>query len=310
VLWDQVRSLYGQSFDARIFTCSPDNQGKTTIRFADGINGARLPSGRDNIRATYRNGLGCDGNVAARTLTTLLDRPVGLKKAFNPGPALGGAEPENISKARTNAPNTVRTFGRIVSLTDFEDCAREYAAVAKARATWVWDGIQQAVHLTVAGDDGAIVTDEMYTNLIADLNARRHPHRKLQVARSYGRVAVQVSARLLIDPDHLAEEVQSAAVRTLQDYFDFERLDLGQSIHLSGVFNVLQRVPGVTAVDIDRLQYKDDIQRVAHGATTDPVQKHLPIYSARITCPASGTVAPAEMAFIETPAEDIAITTP
>src|SRR5215210_106896 len=152
-----------------------------TVRFGNGIDGARLPTGRNNVVATYRQGLGRDGNVGPNTLTTLLDRPVGLKSVTNPTEARGGADPESLDEARTNAPNTVRTFGRVVSLRDFEDAAREFAGVAKARANLEWDGLEQVVRLIVAGDKGAAVTGETKKNLVKDLNSRRDANRKLVV---------------------------------------------------------------------------------------------------------------------------------
>ena len=170
VLWREVRNLYGHGSDERVYTTSVDNEGKMAVRFGDGKTGARLESGRDNVVATYRQGIGEDGNnVRAGSLSTLLDRPVGLKSGANPAGTAGGADPETLQEARANAPNTVRTFGRIVSLRDFEDAAREFAGVAKARANWEWDGEEQIVHLTVAGDGGAEIVDKPYENLVKDL---------------------------------------------------------------------------------------------------------------------------------------------
>ena len=48
--------------------------GKTTIEFGDGVTGARLPTGQDNVRAIYRKGIGLDGIVSAGQLTSLLTR--------------------------------------------------------------------------------------------------------------------------------------------------------------------------------------------------------------------------------------------
>src|SRR5258708_14772335 len=106
------------------------------VKLGGGVTGRRLPRGRGNIVAKYRQGIGVAGNVAALALRTLLDRPVGLKNVSNPAPAGGGAEPESLGQTRDNAPNTVRTFGRVVSLEDFEDAAREFAGGSKARASW------------------------------------------------------------------------------------------------------------------------------------------------------------------------------
>ena len=56
-----------------------DEDGNTVLQFGDGVHGARLPTGQENVRATYRKGVGTGGNVKAGQLTTLLTRPLGLK---------------------------------------------------------------------------------------------------------------------------------------------------------------------------------------------------------------------------------------
>lgn len=308
VLWHAVKSLYGRKSDERVYTTAVDDDDTMSVQFGDGVTGARLPSGRNNVVATYRQGLGREGNVKANTLTTLLDRPVGLKSMTNPGAAQGGADPESLEKARTNAPNTVRTFGRIVSLRDFEDAAREFAGVAKARATWVWDGEEQVVHLTVAGDRGAQVTGTTHKNLVADLDSRRDPNRKLVVATSYGKVPVEIEAVIKVHSDYVDETVRASAEKALQGYFAFDNLDLGQPIHLSDVYRVLQDVKGVVAVDINRLQFKNASDRQGHGATPEPVQSHLRIYPARVIGIDPVKIAPAELAIIESPATDVDIT--
>ena len=53
--------------------------------------------------------------------------------------------------ARRNAPLTVLTLDRIVSLRDYEDFARAFGGIAKALATWTWDGQRQGIFVTVAG---------------------------------------------------------------------------------------------------------------------------------------------------------------
>jgi predicted phage baseplate assembly protein len=276
VLWHEVDTLFGREKDERVYTTSVNDENVMTVQFGNGINGARLPTGRDNVLAAYRQGLGQDGNVGANTLSTLLDRPVGLKSVTNPIAAQGGAEAESLDEARTNAPNTVRTFGRVVSLRDFEDAAREFAGVAKARANLEWDGLEQVVRLIVAGDKGAAVTGETKKYLVKDLNSRRDANRKL-VVETYQQVFVQVEAVIHVDPDFIDEDVRAATHTALLDYFAFDNLNLGQPTHLSNVYQVLQNVKGVVAVDIDRLQFKKPFVRASHGATAAAVQGHLRI---------------------------------
>lgn len=275
IQWREVDTLYGRGSTERVFTTHIDNDGLMTVQFGNGTMGARLPSGRNNIVARYRHGLGQEGNVRADTLTTLLDRPVGLKSVVNPVAAKGGVDPENLEDARSNAPNIVRTFGRIVSLRDFEDSAREYSGVAKARASWSWDGEERVVHLVVAGDGGS---DVVMKELVSYLDARRDPFQRMHVEAFKG-VPVCVEAAIMVSPGYHGESVRCAADKALRAYCAFENLDIGQSIHLSDVYRVLQKVKGVEAVDINRLQYKYEADCLEHGATGEQVQGHLSIYA-------------------------------
>ena len=70
----------------------------------------------------------------------LLTRPLGVKGAINPMDAEGAADREALDDARQNAPLTVLTLDRAVSLKDYEDFARAFSGIAKALATWTWDG--------------------------------------------------------------------------------------------------------------------------------------------------------------------------
>ena len=83
---------------------------------------------------------------------------------------------------------------------------------------------------------------------------------------SYEPVAIQVEAAIQVEGAYVSEDVQAEAQAALSDYFDFDSLDLGQPIHLSDVYRVLQDVEGVVAVDVDRLQFKSAADRDSHGA--------------------------------------------
>ncbi|WP_247828949.1 putative baseplate assembly protein [Arthrobacter antioxidans] len=252
VLWTESRSFYGHGPQEPVYTTVTAGDGSTTVRFGDGVTGRRLPTGRGNVTADYRHGLGAAGNVSAGTITTLLDRPLGLKSVLNLLPAAGGAEPEPAEALRRNAPNTVRTFGRIVSLRDFEDAAREYAGIAKARAVVEWDGETQLVRLTVAGDGGATLPAgaDTHTALLADLDARRDTNRVLQLD-SYAELPLQLAATVLVDaPTFRPDDVLAAVRDAVADHFSFDRLDLGGRVNRSDLYPVFHSVAGVLAVRI------------------------------------------------------------
>jgi hypothetical protein len=290
VRWSERQELHGQPATARVYVTRRGMEGGLVAHFGDGGTGARLPSGRANVEATYRVGLGPEGNVGADSLRTLLQKPLGLRSVSNPAPAAGGAAAEDPAAMKRTAPGTVRTFGRIVSLRDFEDSALEYIGIAKANASWRWDGESRVVDLVVAGDAGAPVAPLM-SDLQADLDARRDPHRPLRI-REFVRVPVSVRIDLRVDPAYHLEDVQAGAEKALRALFDFEALRLGETVHLSDIHAAIMRVEGVVAVDVDEFRFKHPAHRVGRGGDA-LVQPRL-------------LLAPGELAWVEA-ADDLLV---
>ena len=175
LLWHKAPTLFKRTARERIYTTELADDGTVTVRFGDGIRGARLPSGSQNVKATYRRGIGLEGLVRAGQLSTLLTRPPGLKSAINPLPAEGADEPESFANAQENAPLTVMTLDRVVSLDDYENFSRAYGGIAKALATWTWDGRARGVFITVAGPLGAAVSTSLVEDLITAIHGAGDP---------------------------------------------------------------------------------------------------------------------------------------
>jgi hypothetical protein len=252
LLWHEVPTLFDCGSRKRIFTTELADDGTVTVRFGDGIRGARLPSGQSNVRATYRRGIGLDGLVEAGQFTTLLTRPPGLKSAINALAAEGADDPESFANAQQNAPLTVLTLDRVVSLEDYESFSRAYAGIAKALATWTWDGRTRGVFITVAGPLGAEVSDTLAQNLITAIHNAGDPFVPVLVA-SYVQAHFKLAGKIKIDPDYETEKALAAANDTLRDTFSFAKRQFGQPVALSEVIALVQAVAGVVAVDIDTL---------------------------------------------------------
>jgi predicted phage baseplate assembly protein len=312
-----VPELYGQAPSAQVFSTRTDVDGRTLVQFGGPQYGALLQTGA-TVTATYRIGTGVAGQVAADALTNLLDRLPGLDGVTNPLPAEGGADPETSATIRNNAPRSVRTFDRAVSLLDFQDLITASGEVAKALAAWVWDGFAPAVHLTVAGQQGTIFAD--LTSLGATLANARDPNQRL-LLENFVQVPIFVTASLWTDPKRARSDVLAAASLALATALSFDALALGQSIHLSAIYAVLQGVPGVVAADVTGLGLRIPPGTVdpnayldSRGVTRNPdgsvaaVQDFLRIFAARPNPDRPGSVLPAELAAIASPAVDISIT--
>lgn len=253
VRWHEVPTLYGHGPAERVYTARRNDDGKTMIRFGDGFTGARLPTGIDNVRAIYRKGIGVAGNVRAGQLTNLLSRPLGLKAATNPQDAEGGADPEALADARTNAPLQVLTLNRVVSLQDYEDFARAYPGIAKALATWTWDGRSKGVLLTVAGPGGVVIDEggEVAIKLRDLLSAAGEPFVAVRI-KPHQTAAFRLGGGLFVDPDYDPQQVLVAVQASLAEAFSFEVRAFGQPAMLSEAMAAIQSIAGVIGVDVER----------------------------------------------------------
>lgn len=254
VRWDEAPSLFGLNPHDEGYVVRHEDDGTAQIIFGDGERGARLPTGFENVTATYRSGIGLEGNLAAGRLTLLLSRPLGVGGVSNPLPASDGAPPERLEDARTNAPLTVRTFERIVSLQDYEDFARAFVGIGKAQARMLWSGERRIVHLTVAAANGDPVGPQsaLFPNLVRAIDAARETAHGVCVG-GYVRRQFHVSARVLVHPRHEREVVFAAVEAALRAAFSFERRAFGQAVTAAEVLSVIQGVPGVVAADLDQL---------------------------------------------------------
>jgi len=254
IAWTERSTMFGAGPTERAFTVQTDEQGRDYVTFGDGLQGARLPSGVNNVRAAYRKGLGAQGNVAADKLTQLMSRPLGLKSVSNLLPAEGGADPENAAAARGTIPLTTRTLGRAVSLLDYEDFARAFSGIAKASARVLHPRTGQTIAVTLAAPNGDLLTpaSPIWQNLLAALKASGDPHVAVTLL-SHEASTFRLGLRIKVDPSFASNAVLAAVETALRFHFSFDARALGQPVQQSEVIAVAQAVPGVIAVDLARL---------------------------------------------------------
>ena len=292
--WQEVDTFFGRGPDEHIYVTKTNEDGTTTVQFGDGKTGARLPTGQENVRAQYRSGIGTAGNVKTGQLSQLMSRPLGLKEAYNPQAATGGDDAEALANARLNAPRHVLTLDRIVSFTDYEDFARSFAGIAKARATLAGGSPHQVIVITVSGPEGAeILPDQStYKNLLQAMQEAGDPHVQVRLV-SYCKAFFRVEGTVWCHPDYEPDKVQAALYPVLETTFGFTARAFGQPARLSELIAVIHSVPGVTAVDIDQF-YRTDPGLVR------TLRQRLP--AATGSEKANGDILPAELLLLDTTA--------
>ena len=254
IQWTELPSLHARAPDDAVFRLDLDEQGRSLLRFGDGLNGARLPSGVNNVRATYRKGIGVEGNVGAETLTQATTRPLGLKSVANLLPASGGTDPEQADAARQTMPLSVRTLGRAVSVLDYEDFARAFAGIAKAQASVLKLPAGPTVCVTVAGADNTVLTpsNPVWQNLLAALQAGGDPHVPLRLL-AHQPSTFRIGLKVRCDAAYDNAAVLAAVEAALRARYAFGLRALGEPVQQSDVVACAHSVAGVVAVDLDLL---------------------------------------------------------
>ena len=186
----------------------------------------------------------------------------------------------------TLAPASVRTFGRAISGDDYQIVAAQAPGVSRAGAVWAWDPDEQrAVTIVYVGDD-----DNAVASARAALTAAADPNRRILVQLAVPTV-VRLRMTLLIDRDHVADAVVSAARSALLGspggLFAPGVLAVGEVLYRSRIESICS-VPGVLAVHHLRMRWHGKrpgtVPRDVRGPRFNPGQGgYFDLADARLT---------------------------
>jgi hypothetical protein len=288
VEWLESPTSYGLTASDREYVVRLADDGTPTVTFGDPA--ARLKTGQQNVIATYRTGIGLAGNVAAGSLSLLQSRPPGLRGVTNPLPASGAADPQNLSAARSNAPLTVLTLDRIVSLDDYQSFAQAFAGIGKAQAAAIWSGETHVIQITVAAADGTTIspTDPLYQKLIQAIDLAHDPVQTFLVG-GFQPLTFNLKAAVLINkPTYDPAVVMAGVNAALTTAFSFANRAFAQAVTAAEILKLIQAVTGVIAVDLTQLYLTSN----SSGSTQTEPLPFLPSLPARFE---SGAIQPAQL---------------
>jgi predicted phage baseplate assembly protein len=213
--WHEAPTIYGLQPTDRNYQSKRSDEEVTSIIFGNGKQGARLPTGLENVRAQYRQGIGKAANVAERKISMLAAGPLHVKEVINPRRASGGASSETRDQARRNTPLAVLALDRLVSTSDYADFARTFGGVGKAYSIRLSDGVRELVHVTIAGaEDAPIEADsDVLRNLRVALNQFGDPAMPVSVAVRE-RCCSRISAGVRLKPDYVWERSRRRFARS------------------------------------------------------------------------------------------------
>jgi predicted phage baseplate assembly protein len=260
-VWLPRRDLLNSDRFAQDFVVETKNDGTASLRFGDGILGRR-PAAGQTFQATYRVGNGPAGNVGATAIARLVTPLAGLKRVWNPLPAVGGLAPESPDQVRQFAPQAFRTQERAVTEADYAEVTQRRPDVQRAVANLRWTGSWYTAFVAVDRRGGLPVEANFEQEMQTYLNRYRLAGYDLEIAGPHfvpldlalfvcarsGYFRSQVKQRLL-------EIFSSQNLATGErGFFHPDNFTFGQPLYLSRIYEVALSVAGVETVDVTRFQ--------------------------------------------------------
>lgn len=252
-VWTRRPSLLDSRGTAQVFTLRRDADEYAWIEFGDARYGRIPRRGFNNITASYQVGGGAKGNVPPHTITKIVNKPPKLAKCTNQAQATGGIDVEAVEDAAARAPRQFRSMDRAVTTQDYESHALSLG-VGKARARAPsWNHIE----LFVAPAGGGYPTDTLKQDLLRYFEQKRMLT-SIVLVEDPVYVPVVIEGELEIEPYVFQEQVRQAAEGAVQQYLSFDQRRFEDVLYLSKIYEAIENVPGVNAVNVTRFSRLGD----------------------------------------------------
>lgn len=271
------------------------------VRYPDGTirQHGRIPRDGAQIAVTgYRFGGGAEGNVGARTLTTMRSTVPYVAAVLNLRPAAGGVNGESIEEAKQRGPLTLRSGQRAVTASDFERLTLEASVeVARARCLPSADGrgpVRMLIVPNVRSHPRDHVLDDfaISTPLLAVIGSHLEQHRVVGTAVEIGTPyyqGVSVAALVYAVPGRPAALVRQRALDALNAYInplaggaDGVGWPFDRDLNAAAVAQLMESVEGVERVD-EILLFEYDLRegrRLGSGKDIIRLDRHSLFLSA------------------------------
>jgi len=244
--WLQVATLRDSRPSDPHYEVRLTEDGYLSFTFGDGLRGRRLPTGTNNVRVSFRVGAGLAGNLPPGSLTKPARPNPRVDAVSQPLDATGGNDREDVASLKTQAPKSVLTLERAVSLADFGALAARQSSVWQARAFALptGGGRHASVEVVVVPAGGGPL-GSLAADLTSFLTTNALPGIDLRVSAYEPRpfdLEVEIEVKTA---EYDRDEVRKSVETALLDAFGLRRRALGASLFASELYEVVENVAGV-----------------------------------------------------------------
>ena len=247
IRWTETTFFYNTKPTDRVYILRQNDNGETLVTFGDGINGARLPTGANNIVANYQTGAGAAAPTAG-TITQIVNPFKGLRSVFNVLAAGGGADADPADKIRTLGPDSALLLGRAVSIDDVTVASANYPGVQTVQVEWRWQPAAQQpmIHIWYIGPG------ILPSQLVQKIHGLTDPTVPIFAEVATSRPST-MQLDVNIDPTYQEDTVlaalREALAATPQGFLLPAVLGIGQTLFRSALFEAALAVEGILYVN-------------------------------------------------------------
>jgi hypothetical protein len=248
--WTYMTSLLGAAQFDLAYTSFVDQNGVFYVIFGDGVNGYIPPLGA-TITCNYQINVGVSGDVGANTITQPVSAVMGLSSVTNPAPASGGATAETVGQVRVNAPASLRSLYRAITVDDFQSLAVQVAGVQWASSVIV---TYQLVDLYIC-PAGLFPVQPSQTLINAVLNYLTPLALAGTTITVLGPtyVGIEIAIQVHAYANYSNSEVQAVVVAALANLLAMTNTGFGYRVTLGVIYQVVLALPGVNWAVITNL---------------------------------------------------------
>lgn len=246
--WTYVQSLINSGPFDQVYTNFVDANGIFYVVFGDGVNGL-VPTLGSPITCTYQINVGTTGNVGAGTIVAPVGALVGVVGVTNPASASGGTGAESLASIQQNAPASLKTLNRGVTVGDIQTLAGQVSGVEWASAQLV---TYQLVNIFVApfgGGPPSTILEDAVLNYMEPLLMANTTVTVLPPTY----VGVNVAVNVVAFDNFGNTAVQATVLAALNTLLSLSNTGFGFRVSLGLVYQTILEQPGVNYAQVTGL---------------------------------------------------------
>lgn len=179
-------------------------------------------------------------------------------QVYNPIPALGGTDPEDVSFSREYIPYAFMKQQRAVTTGDYEKFVRELPEVQKTLAEIKWTGNWYTVFITIDPASGIAFNNELTSRVRNYLEGLRLTGYDTEIVEPIY-VPIHIEMDVCIKPHYNKGAIQRILKQTFSNkknmdgslaFFHRDRWSFGDSLFLSNIYQTALNVEGVSSIDV------------------------------------------------------------